>query len=277
VIDLHSHILPGLDDGAPDLETSLKMARAAVAGGVRTMVATPHVNSTYSVDAATLSQAVGALNLELSRAEMQLAVLSGAEIALPEAAALGDDELRGLALGGGDCLLVESPYIRGVFVIESVLESLRARGFRPMLAHPERSPTLQDDPRLMARLAEAGTLFAVNAGSLTGRFGPKVRDTADRLVVNGQAHVVTSDAHDLEHRPPGLAAPLFLAGTRLPAVRVQAEWLTQAAPAAILAGEPLPPRPVLPPPPTEPRGWQGALARSALGRSAVARRLLGRG
>jgi len=111
VVDLHSHILPGLDDGADDIEVSLSMASVAVADGVRTMAATPHVNHDYPVDADTMSSAVGDLSAALAEADVPLEVLPGAEISMLRAAELSDEELAALGLGGGRTLLIESPYM----------------------------------------------------------------------------------------------------------------------------------------------------------------------
>ena len=244
MIDLHSHILPGLDDGSPDLETSLGMARLAVAEGISTMVATPHVNSTYPLDAATIGVAVGSLNAELVRAEIPLAVLPGAEIATPEMSDLADEDLRPLCLAGGSCVLVESPYAGGATFLDEILFDLDVRGFRPLLAHPERSPTFQRDPDKLARLVERGVLACVNAGSLAGRFGTSAKRSAIKLARLGLVHAVASDAHDLGRRRPGL---LWAFEVDDPDVRELAEhvaWFTHEAPAAILSGRPLgsPPR-----------------------------------
>ncbi len=243
MIDLHSHILPGLDDGAPDIDVSLAMARAAVDAGIETMVATPHVNFEYPVDPHDIGPRVGALNIALARSEIALAVLPGAEVALPRLGEMDDEALRAVCLGGGPCVLVESPYVRGASFLEERLFDLQLRGLRPMLAHPERCPIFQDDPGRLARVVERGVLCSINIGSLTGRFGSVVRRFSVRLFRDGLVHNVASDCHDPVRRPPGLRAGFEKAEEELPGISDQADWYARAAPAAILAGEPLPPRP----------------------------------
>ena len=110
MIDLHSHILPGIDDGPGTLEGSLELARAAVAAGTRTIVATPHINSDPSIVPARIAAALGELRAALAEAEIPLEVLPGGEIAIWRLIDFDDDALRALALGGGPYLLVESPF-----------------------------------------------------------------------------------------------------------------------------------------------------------------------
>jgi len=244
MIDLHSHILPGIDDGAPDMERSVAMARVAVTAGIHTIAATPHVNFSYPlVDAELIGQRVGALNLELTRAKIPLAVLPGAEIAISRLTDMDDATLGGLCLGHSSCVLVESPYSHAVAFIDDVLFDLQVRGFQPLLAHPERAPIFQDDPDHVARLVERGVLCSINAGSMAGLFGSKARRLATHLLRAELVHVVASDAHDDKRRAPELQSGFRQLESRLPGISSQAGWLTEAAPAAILDGAALPPRP----------------------------------
>lgn len=254
MIDLHSHILPDLDDGAGDMETSIVMARAAVRGGIQTMVATPHVNFDYAVDPEAIGAQVGALNVELARHELPLAVLPGAEVALSRLADLDDRTVRALCLGGGSCVLVESPYSRGVAFLEDLLFDLQLRGFQTLLAHPERCPIFQDQPDRLARLVERGVLCSVNTGSMAGRFGSTVRRFAIQLFRDELVHDVASDSHDEVRRPPDLRSGFEHVESELPGLSAQSEWFTQLAPAAILAGQPLPPRPRRPG--SQKRAWR---------------------
>jgi protein-tyrosine phosphatase len=262
VIDLHSHILPDLDDGADDLEVSLGMARIAVEDGVQTMVATPHVNFDYPVDADIVLSRVGELNVALARASVPLAVLPGAEISMARAADMKDDELAAFGLGGGRTILVESPYVKEVGFLEELLFDLQLRGFRPLLAHPERSPMFQGDIDRVRRLVARDVHCSVNAGSLAGRFGTRVHEFSVELVRAGLVHDIASDSHDETRRPPGLRSGIEAAEEHLPGLSAAAAWYTQAAPAALLAGRRLPERPALP----EPAQASGRLRR-LLGRS----------
>lgn len=246
VIDLHTHILPGVDDGAPDLDTSLAMARSAAADGIRTVVATPHVSPRYETTSAEVVRRVSDLNKAIREAGVPLTVLGGAEVSpvrIPEAAR---EELRPLCLGGSSCLLVESPYAHTVTFLDELLFDLQVAGFRPLLAHPERSPLFHGDVDRLRGLVARGVLCSVTASSLAGAFGSTVKRFSLQLVEEGLVHDVASDAHDDEGRPLALSAALGEAERDLPGLAGQVDWLTGAAPAAMLADEPLPPRPPLP-------------------------------
>jgi protein-tyrosine phosphatase len=248
MIDLHIHILPALDDGAPDMDTGVAMARTSASEGVRTLVATPHVSTRYPVAARDIAVRVGQLNLALARAEVPVAVLPGAEVSASRLDGMTDDEVRALCLGGSDCLLVESPYQREAGFLEEALFGLQVRGIRPMLAHPERSPLFQADIDRLATLVDRGVLCSITTGSLAGRFGRPVRDFALRLVAGGLVHNVASDAHDNGRRPPGLLAGFDAAESELPGIREQARWFTEVLPLAVLRAEELPGRPAPPSP-----------------------------
>ncbi len=136
MIDLHSHILPGVDDGPPTLEGSLELARTAVAAGTRTILATPHINDDRSIDAARVAAGLESLRPALAAAEIPLEVLPGGEIAMWRLGDLDDAALRTLALGGGPYLLVESPFSPAIGAFEPLVLDLLGRGHRVLLAHP---------------------------------------------------------------------------------------------------------------------------------------------
>lgn len=243
MIDLHCHILPALDDGPADLGGSLAIARAMLTEGVHTVAATPHVSPRYPLDAAEIADAAAGLGATLAREGIELSLHHGAEIAPDRLPELDDQTLRRLALGDGDCLLVESPLGSAAPFMEQVVFDLQLRGFRPLLAHPERSPLFQRDPELLRRLVGHGALCSITAGSMSGSFGRKVRKFTSSLLREEIVHCVASDAHDAHHRPPGLRAGFSALQGELPGIAAQLEWLTEAAPAAILHARPLPPRP----------------------------------
>jgi protein-tyrosine phosphatase len=252
VVDLHSHILPGVDDGAPDIETSIAMARTAAADGIRVMVATPHISFEYALDPAEIGRLVGELNLTLVRREVPLAVLPGGEIALTRLAALDAPALRLLSLGAGPYLLVEAPYAGAAPFLEEVLFDLDLRGFRTILAHPERCAMFEHDRDRLARLCERGVLCSVNAGSMAGQFGRRVRDFVVHLFRDGLVHNVASDAHDDDVRRAQLSWGFTRMEDELPGIGAQASWFTQTAPTAIVSGAHVPPPPE---PPAPKRGW----------------------
>ncbi len=284
MIDLHCHVLPGIDDGPATIEGSLEIARRAAAAGTHVLVATPHVSWRYRNDAATIAELVAELNERLAREEVLTAagrvleVRAGAEIALTLIPELSDTQLAALGLGGGPWLLVEPPFTPVAPNLDAILLELLAEtgirgggaclpasvdlrsvgGHRIVLAHPERCPAFQRDPPMLERLVRAGLLTSVTAGSLGGRFGGEAHRLALALAREGLLHNVASDAHDAVNRPPEIAAELERAG-----LTPLAEWLTEAVPAAILDGGEIPPAPVGAPADAERarRGWRRALRR----------------
>jgi protein-tyrosine phosphatase len=238
MIDLHCHVLPGIDDGPETIGGSVALARAALAAGIGTLVATPHVNSRTPNDAGTIAELVGELNGRLAEEQVDLEILPGAEIAITHLAEIRPDELSRLGLGGGRWLLVEPPFMLLATGLEGLVLGLQRQGHRVVLAHPERCPALQRDRRVVPSLAEAGVLMSITAGSLVGRFGGEVRRYALELAREGLIHNVTSDAHDSVLRPPGIAHEIKQAG-----LAPLADWLTRMVPAAILGNEEIPARP----------------------------------
>jgi len=248
VIDLHSHILPGVDDGPPTVEGSLELARVAVAAGTRTILATPHINDDRSIDAARVAAGLEVLRPALAAAEIPLEVLPGGEIAIWRLVDLDEATLRAFALGGGPYLLVESPFSPVIGDFEPMVLDLHDRGHRVLLAHPERCPAFQRDPSRLEGLVGAGALVQITAGSMAGAFGTTVRRFTSAILREGYAHVVASDAHDTVRRPPGLQVGFAALERELPGLGEHAEWLTELAPRAVLDGTPLPERPPLPRP-----------------------------
>jgi protein-tyrosine phosphatase len=245
VIDLHCHILAGIDDGPDTLEESVALARAAAAAGTLAVVATPHVSWEYPAnDAAAIAAGVERLRARLAAEPFPLQVYTGAEIAMTRAAELSDEELVALRLGGsrGSHLLVECPLSPSIAGFEPLVAQLRARGHKILLAHPERCPSFQRDPSAYERLVSRGMLGQVTAGSLVGRFGRTVQDFAHHLVRAGLAQVIASDAHSAVRRRPSIRGELEEAG-----YGEQADWLAHEVPFGVLAGTPIPPAPAMPP------------------------------
>lgn len=251
VIDLHTHVLPGIDDGPETIEGSLEIARAAVAAGTGTVVATPHINRAYDLDPPRVLEAAQTLREALEHEGIELELLTGGEISTRRLVRLREEEIDMLRLGGGPYLLIESPLTSGAWELTEVVERLHRDGYGVLLAHPERCPGFHRDPGLLRELVSQGALCSITAGALAGRFGSTVNRFALKLLREGLVHDVASDTHDTRRRSPELRAPLTIAAERLPGLEDQAKWLTEDVPGAILAGEPLPERPALPS-----RGWR---------------------
>jgi protein-tyrosine phosphatase len=238
VIDLHCHVLAGIDDGPQTMEGSLAMARAAAAAGTRTLVATPHVNWSFDNDPDTIARLVGELNQRLQAEEIPIEVLPGAEVALTRLGGLKATQLSRLGLAGGPWMLVELPLTSVFTGLEPTLLALLQEGRRIILAHPERCPVFHREPGLLASLVQEGVLTSITAGSLVGGFGDTVRRFTLQLVHDRLVHNVASDAHDATRRPPSVLSELRQVG-----LEPLSDWLTSAVPAAILDGEEIPGEP----------------------------------
>ena len=247
MIDLHAHILPGLDDGPEDLDASAAMAAVAVEQGTRVLAATSHINMGFGLVPSELAAAHEAVVARLARDGIPLQVVQGAEVSPSRLPALADDDLRALTLGGGRWLLLECPFSPAAASLDLMVADLARRGFRVLLAHPERSPSFQRNPELLGRLIERGALAQVTSASLAGGFGDTARRSAFTLVERGLVHVLASDAHDAVHRPPGVHAGMDAMRERLGAVAQLTGWMTREVPEAILAGDAIPERPLLAP------------------------------
>lgn len=237
MIDLHSHILPGLDDGARTMDDSLVLAQAAIADGVEAIAATPHVRADYPTTADAMEEALGRVRSELAARGLPLDVVAGGEIDLAHLSLLSDEDLRRFSYGGlGRHLLLEFPESGWSLAIDSALAGVRTARMTPVLAHPERNRRVQEQPARLEALVERGALVQITAGSLEGRLGRRAQAAAHELVRRGLVHLLASDAHGPHIRQAGLAAAAALLGDDRVATQ-----LTSDGPAAILAGEDPPP------------------------------------
>jgi protein-tyrosine phosphatase len=234
VIEIHTHLLHGIDDGPASETEALELARALHSDGARIVVATPHVSKAHPDTPTLLDERLAATRQNLAAAGIDLDVRPGAEIELTELDGLDDGALRALALSGGPWLLLECPHIAYPFGIQERISELRGRGFQVVLAHPERSSHLRDDLRMLAQLVEAGAVCQVTAASLAGSLGRRNHRASWEMLDAGLVHAVASDAHDTVGRPPGMSlARDLIAGARDPDL---ADALTCAVPQAIVDG-----------------------------------------
>lgn len=240
MIDLHAHLLPGVDDGPATLEDALAMARAAVAAGIATMAATPHIDHVHGVEPVSVGPAVERLQAALTDEGIPLQVVPGGEVALTRLPELADEELSAVALAGGPWILLECPLDLAGGPLEEAVFSLQIRGFEVLLAHPERAPMFLRAPHRIRGLADQGARTSVTAGALAGAFGRTPQRLALRMLEDGLVHTVASDAHDARRRPPVLRAGLEEAESRLPGAETLAGWLTRDVPGAIVSGTPVP-------------------------------------
>jgi len=236
VLDLHSHIVPAVDDGAADLEAAIAIIEAAALDGVQVIAATPHVRADFPTTPEQIGDGVHALQRLVGPR-----IVRGAEVSLELAASLPPEDLHAYTLAGSRYLLVEPPYTGLPLNAGTTLFTLRLAGFVPIVAHPERNPDIQADPGRLRELVEAGALSQLTAGALTGRRGATAARTARVLLDEGLAHLVAGDAHRPLGRTSSMSAALAQVDEAL------GEWLGTAVPAAIVADEELPPRPAIRP------------------------------
>lgn len=239
VIDLHTHILPGIDDGCRTLEESVELARAAAEDGVRTLAATPHVRFEYPNDPAVMERLVGQVQAAVDKAGVPIEILPGGELALDWLDQLTPEELDRFGLGGNSAVvLLEFPYSGWPLELDGRVFRLQADGKTVVLAHPERNAEVQADPASLEELVARGVLVQVTASSLDGRVSSASRKTARALLDRGLAHLLASDAHTPDVRRVGLRAASEAVGD--PDL---ARWLTEDIPRALIDGERLPERP----------------------------------
>ncbi|MBO9534824.1 MAG: hypothetical protein J7513_17760 [Solirubrobacteraceae bacterium] len=235
LIDLHAHVLPGIDDGAADLDDSLAMADQALEDGITVVCATPHIHDDHDVEIDALAGQVDALNRVLRDAGRPLSIARGGELSAPLAARLDDGTLRAVTLGGsGRWVLVEPGPGPMDGALDECVDALHERGVRCIVAHPERHAGADAAQRLTA-LVERGALVQVTAAFLTGGHGaaPVMLDWA----AQGLVHLVASDAHSSRAgRPLAIRAGLD-ALLSVPRLAAHGTWIAREAPAAILAGD----------------------------------------
>jgi protein-tyrosine phosphatase len=205
MFDVHSHLLPGLDDGAPDLSTSLDMARAYVSDGVECVACTPHIlPGLYGNSGEQIRQAVDALRLRLDDAGIPLRLAPGADNHVAPDFVEGLRSGRLLPLAQSAYVLVEPPHHAAPLRLAELFFSIIAAGYVPVLTHPERLSWIESKYDLIKTLAARGVWMQITSGALCGRFGGRPRYWAERMLAEGLVHILATDAHNMKSRPPDL-------------------------------------------------------------------------
>jgi len=238
VIDLHNHLLPGIDDGAKKVEETLEFLRIARRDGVKVVVATPHMKpGVYDNSRETILERVALVREAAKGDEAEdVTLLPGAEVYftadLPARARA--KQLMTVA-DGGRYLLLELPYQQIPMQVDDTIFQLRLLGITPLMAHPERVAYYLEDINRVAASVRLGALTQVTAASLTGKFGDKARDFARAMLRRGLIHVLATDGHDVRYRPPVLTE-----GFRAAAAEVgdsAARRMVEGTPRMILDGK----------------------------------------
>ena len=245
MIDLHCHMLPGIDDGAADLATALDMARMAAADGITTVACTPHIYpGMFDNDSAGIAAAIHALQQEIDAAGIPLRLTCGAD------AHVAPELLSRLKAGSvprlGDSryFLLEPPHHVAPPRFEEFVFNLLASGYVPVVTHPERLTWIESHYPMFGELVRSGAWMQVTSGSLTGRFGKEAKYWGERMLDEGLVHILATDAHSARRRPPLLAEGRAAAERRVGAD--EACNLVEVRPAGILrdlSPEKLPPLP----------------------------------
>ena len=204
MIDLHSHILPGLDDGCKTLEETVEMARIYQMAGFHAVVATPHYlrGTSWCPDPLTILQRVDEVNRALLEQEIKLRVIAGMEIGMDPAIAEFLYEKKLLTLGESSYVLIEVPFQQLPLGYDQMLFDVIAHEYRVILAHPERCEQLMREPERFQQLLNIGSLIQIDWGSLLGHHGVKIARITKELLLGGYVHCLATDSHDLEYRSP---------------------------------------------------------------------------
>ena len=233
MIDLHTHILPGVDDGAADLKVALDMGRSALLDGITVLAATPHF---YEIPSwSTVKQKVEKLRREFAQAHIAVELVAGAELLMDvNLLNMKKEEIPTYGDRGKYCL-VELPASQVPVYTEQVLFVLQTKGITPIIAHPERYAAVAKDPNRVLGWLNQGCLIQMNSGSILGRFGPPIQETAKVLLAQGMVQVVASDGHGSERRRLSLAEAFdVLVGIVGP---TKAKDLVETNPRGILGGD----------------------------------------
>ena len=236
MVDIHSHILFGLDDGAELFEDSLAMAEDAIADGITHVVATPHANAEYSFDFAKVRSKCELLSQKLAG---RLTVLTGCDFHLtPENLLALREKPEPYCINQKDYLLVEFNDFSIPPTMDRTLHELQLRGIRPIITHPERNGILRAQPERLGKWIRLGCFAQITAGSLIGMFGPGPQQDAWTWIEQGLVHFIASDAHNTLRRPLKLKFAFDAAEKRLGQTVAQA--LLEQNPKAALEGHALP-------------------------------------
>lgn len=267
MIDLHNHLLPGIDDGAKEVEETVEFLRILARDGVTHVTATPHMKpGVYDNDRETIFRTIDLVRRAAAGdpEASKVTLLPGAEVYYT--ADVADRARRGELMSvadGGKYLLLELPYQQVPMRVEDTIFQLRIAGLTPIMAHPERVAYYLEDFERVEASVRLGALTQVTGSSITGRFGTKARDFAHRMIDRKLAHIVATDSHDVRYRPPILSEAREVAARLAGAEAAQA--MVEDRPRAVLEG-----REVLLPEPEPARRRGGGLL------SRIAARLSGR-
>ena len=232
MIDLHCHILPGIDDGPVDMQTSIDMAKIAAEDGIETIVATPHIKNVLH-STVKLLELVSQLNIHLESQNIPVKVLLGGDVF----ALIDPSRLKDYTINNSRYILIEFPYNYMPSNTKEILFSLALQGVWPIITHPERNLAIIKKPSLLFDMLYGNVLVQITAGSLTGEFGRDEQACASYLLQKEAVHFIATDAHSTGFRRPVLSDGLNVARKIIGEER--AKKLVWDNPSAVLKDEPI--------------------------------------
>ncbi len=232
MIDIHCHILPGIDDGPKDIQESINMAKIAARDGITKIVATPHINNILH-PVASIRSSIAFLNKRLSELDIQVEILQGADVN----AMLDVSLLKGYTINNTQYILIEFPHSHLPSSMKEVLFKMMIKGYRPIMTHPERNGSVLKDPRVLFELIDGGVLAQITADSIIGTFGVDIQECARYLLKRDMISFIATDAHSSSHRRPILSKGLKMAEEIIG--KENALKLVTINPEAVLKGKPL--------------------------------------
>lgn len=203
MIDIHSHILPGVDDGSKDMEMSMEMAKIYVENNIKKVIATPHyIEGIKNTSLKTNKLVLNKLIKNLRQEEIDLEVFLGNEVMISFNIIKDLKENKISTLNGTKYILIELPMFDIPIYTHDMIYELSIRGYQPIIAHPERNSLIGENPNLLLELIEDGALAQLNIGSIEGQFGNRIKRNAEILLEYNMIHFVSTDAHRSNMRTP---------------------------------------------------------------------------
>jgi protein-tyrosine phosphatase len=206
MIDTHCHILAGIDDGAMNKDISMLMAQMATADGITRIIATPHIRNDFPTPE-NIQAATQELNQRLNQWGVPVSIIPGAEVSMM----MDLDSMLSYTINNTPYILIEFPHSYLPFHFKDILFQLKIRGYRPIIAHPERHPDIIRQPKILFELHADEVRVQITADSLMGRFGTAVKRCAEYLLKNNVVDIIASDAHSTDDRRPVLSMGLKIA------------------------------------------------------------------
>lgn len=232
MIDIHCHILPGIDDGPKDIRESVAMARIAAEDGIKKIVATPHLK-TDIYPPTEITDRVVQLNERVAKEGIDIEILPGADVSV----LLDPSLLKAYCINKTDYILVEFPHTHLPSNSLDLLFNFSVNGFVPIITHPERNISIMQNPELLFQLLDANALVQITASSIAGGFGPEIQECSLYLLKKGVVDIIATDAHSSEWRRPNLTKGLDVAERIIG--KEKALQLVTINPGAVIAGEPI--------------------------------------